>query len=99
MAWEEPFHRCTTSEGANCTGRILTAENHATTLQNKHQGTHVSPENIASKSLSPKVGTLIIRAHIVKFDRCRRDHVAYPVVLDVNVLGPLVNWILRELTS
>jgi hypothetical protein len=62
--------------------------------------THVSPENVSSKSLGQEVGALIIRVHIVKLDRCRRDHIADPVVLDVNVLGPLVmNWILRELTS
>jgi hypothetical protein len=61
----------------------------------------VSSESISSKSLGQEVGTLIIRVHIVKLDRCRRDHVADPVVLDVNVvLEPLVmNWILRELTS
>jgi hypothetical protein len=60
----------------------------------------VSPESISSKSLGQEIGTLIIRVQIVKLDRCRRDHVADPVVLDVNVLEPLVmNWILRELTS
>jgi hypothetical protein len=54
----------------------------------------VSPESISSKSLGQEVGTLIIRVHIDEFDHCRRDHVADPVVLDVNVLGPLVmNWI------
>jgi hypothetical protein len=60
----------------------------------------VSPESISLKSLGQEVGTLIIRVHIDELDRCKQDHVADPMVLDVNVLGPLVmNWILRELTS
>jgi hypothetical protein len=58
----------------------------------------VPPENVTAQSLGQEVRSWVLRGHIDELNRPRGDHVSDPVVLDINMLGPLVvNGILGKL--